>query len=114
MSNSVPFYAIRIKGTELYKGRGDCFVSFEEAMGLGVYYNQLKTAEKNLTLDMERYHGGTERYPTVSRFCIYSWTDDQYKYYAADREYVRECSQQYAIEFREIELEIVELRLTVA
>jgi hypothetical protein len=111
MSKSVPFYAIRMKGTEFYKGSYDCFVSFEEAIGLGVYYNQLKTAEKNLKLNMERFHGGTKRYPNAMRFEISK--GDEIKYYAADQEYVREASKDYEIEFREIELEIVELRLTL-
>jgi hypothetical protein len=110
MSNGVPFYAIRIKGTELYKGSYDCFIPFEAAVGSGGYYNQLKTAEKNLKLDMERFHGGTKRYPTAIRYS--TDTGAGVKYYAADQKYVD--SQEYEIEFREIELEIVELRLTVA
>lgn len=113
MSNSVPFYAIRIKGTELYKGSYDCFISFEEAMGAGIYYNRLTTAEKNLKSDMERYHGGTKRYPNANRYMIYN-DEGKLKYYAACQKYVDRDSQNYEIEFREIELEIVELRLTVA
>lgn len=110
MSNKVSFYAIRMKGTELYKGSYDCFISFEDAVGAGIYYNQLKTAEKNLKLDMERYHGGTKRYPNANRFIIPK--DGVIKYYAACQKYVD--SQLYEIEFREIELEIVELSMTVA
>ena len=112
MSNGVLFYAIRIKGTELYKGSHDCFIPFEDAVGGGVYYNQLKTAEKNLKQDMERYHGGTKRYPNANRFMIYN-DEGKLKYYAACQKYVDRDSQLYEIEFREIELEIVELILTV-
>ena len=108
----VPFYAIRIKGTDLYKGSHDCFVPFEEAIGGGVYYNQLKTAEKNLKLDMERYHGGTKRYPNANRFMILD--GDVIKYYAACHAYVRQVADLYKIEFREIELEIVELTMTIS
>jgi hypothetical protein len=111
MSNKVPFYAIRMKGTNLYKGSYDCFIPFEDAMGAGIYYNQLKTAEKNLKLDMERYHGGTKRYPNANRFMIYN-DEGKLEYYAACQKYVD--SQEYEIEFREIELEIVKLILTVA
>lgn len=113
MSNTVSFYAIRMKGTELYKGSYDCFIPFEDAVGAGIYYNQLKTAEKNLKLDMERYHGGTKRYPNANRYMIY---DDEFKlkYYAACQKFVDRDCQNYEIEFREIELEIVELNMTVA
>ena len=110
MTNGVSFYAIRIKGTEYYKGSYDQFVPFKVAIGAGVYYNRRSTAEKNVKVDIKRYYG-LNNYP-VTRFSIL--INGNTKYYSTNQEYVDYNSELYDIELMEIDLEIVELSMTVA
>ena len=107
----VKFYALRIKGTQWYKSSGSTFESFDAAIGCGVYYNQLKTAEKNLKTYTKMYKGGNPAYPRGQRFTTPNESGDGWNYFYADQKIaVDEAS--YKVEFWDIELEIVELVLT--
>ena len=53
---SVSFYAIRMKGTELYKASGSMFAPFDVAVAEGVYFNQRKTAEKKAKEYTKQYY----------------------------------------------------------
>lgn len=108
----VNFYAIRIKGTELYKCSYDTFDSFHVAISSGVYYNQRKNAEKILAKLHEKLYNTSNRYPEPSRFIIVE--NKVIQYYSTSKEFVEKFSKLYDIKLKDIELEIVELIMTKA
>lgn len=115
MNNGVPFYAIRIKGTNFYKcNRHLYFGTFEDAVGNGVFFNQKKNAEKVIRDCLQQLRGH-KNYPIhSSRFTIYESGWSNPKDYSGIQEFVDEASKEYPIEFMEIDLETVELTLKVA
>lgn len=110
----ISFYAIRIRGTDYFKNSKHLtFSSFEDAIAAGVFYNQRKSAEKAVKVSTRQLTG--DGYPTTaSRFLIYETATDQSRYCSSIQSFVDTESKKYEIEFMTIELEIVELHLTVA
>lgn len=114
MSKSVSFYAIRIKGTDLYKiSRHNDFGSFEEAMNTGVFFNQRKNAEKQIRDQMKSLKGYPGHPIGYSRYRII--IEGKAKAYTALKEFADTVTN-YEIEVRDIDLEVVffELHMTVA
>ncbi len=112
MSKPVSFYAIRIVGTDLYMiSRHNRFGSFEEAMDMGVFFNQRKNAEKKIKDHMKSLKGHPDYSIHDSRYEIV--VDGELKYYTALQEFADTVTN-YEIEVRDIELEVVPLVMNIA
>lgn len=113
MSKSVNFYAIRIKGTDFYMiSRHNRFGSFEEAMDMGVFFNQRKNAEKKIKDHMKQLKCHSDYSIYHSRYEIV--VDGEVKYYTAFKEFADIVASTYEIEVRDIELEVVPLVMSIA
>lgn len=112
MSNAVKFYAIRIKGTDFYKcSKHLHFASFKDAIAHGVFFNQRKNAEKTVRANTKQL--AAVGYPiNYSQFIVCNENED--KYYSGMKQFVDSQSELYPIEHWNIELEIVELNMTIA
>ena len=109
----VSFYAIRIVGTDFYMiSRYQRFGTFEEAMEMGVFFNQRKNAEKKIRDEMKRLKAQSGYSIYHSRYGIL--VDGVVKFYTAFKDFADLVSSTYEIEVRDIELEVVELHMTVA
>jgi len=102
---TVTLYMIREKVSGLYlcSKRRD-FGSFEDAVGMGVMFNQRKSAEKRIKEEMKRFSG--------AHGLVYTRYRLDEKYYTPDLDYALEESKRYEIEYRPIELEVAEILLT--
>ena len=113
MNKSINLFAIRIKGTDLFKtSRFDTFGAYDEAIHAGVYYNHEKTAELIVKKTMAKK-------AEQSRFAITE--NDVRTLYTASKEYFdsqltnpEQWKSLMPVKFREIELEVVTLKLTLA
>lgn len=113
MSKTVSFYAIRIRGTDFYMiSKHNRFGSFEEAMEMGVFFNQRKNAEKKIKEQMKPLKGHPDYSIHYSRYEIV--VDGELKYYTAIKEFADEVNSRYEIEVRDIELEVVPLVMSIA
>ena len=113
MSKQVSFYAIRIVGTDLYMiSRHQRFGTFEEAMDMGVFFNQRKNAEKKIRDAMKALKGHPDYSIHYSRYEVV--VDGLVRYYTALQAFADEVNSLYQIEVRDIDLEVVELHMTVA
>ena len=113
MSKTVSFYAIRIKGTDFYMiSKHKRFGSFEEAMDMGVFFNQRKNAEKKIRDEMKALKGHPDYSIHCSRYHMV--VDGELKYYTALQEFADEVNSLYEIEVRDIELEVVPLVMSIA
>lgn len=111
MSKQVSFYAIRIVGTDFYMiSRHKRFGTFEEAMDMGVFFNQRKNAEKKIRDEMKSLKGHPDYSIHYSRYEIF--VDGELKYYTALQEFADEVTD-YEIEVRDIELEVVPLVMSI-
>ncbi len=112
MIKSVNFYTIRIVGTDFYMiSKHKRFGSFEEAMGMGVFFNQRKTAEKKIRDEMKALKGHPDYSIYYSRYEIL--VDGEVKYYTAFKEFADIVASTYEIEVRDIELEVVPLTMSI-
>jgi len=107
----VNFYAIRIVGTDFYMiSRHQRFGTFEEAMDMGVFFNQRKNAEKKIRDAMKSLKGHPDYSIHYSRYGIF--VDGELKYYTALQEFADEVTD-YEIEVRDIDLEVVPLVMSI-
>lgn len=112
MSNPVSFYAIRIKGTDFFKiSKHNWFGSFEQAMENGVFFNTYKNAEKVIKEKTKSLKGHPDYQISQSRYEI--TVDGKSKYYTAIKEFANSATH-YDIEFRDIDLEVVELHMIIS
>lgn len=112
MSKQVSFYAIRIVGTDFYMiSRHQRFGTFEEAMDMGVFFNQRKNAEKKIRDEMKRLKGQSGYSIHHSRYGII--VDGDLKYYTALKEFADIVASTYEIEVRDIDLEVVPLVMSI-
>ena len=112
MAVDVTFYAIRIKGTDLFKGVQNNFVPFEQAMHDGVYSNTFKTAEKKLKEYNSEYKGGTKAHPKGRYFCIFNESENKWENFTCDYNSLE--NTRINVNYMDIELEIVELKMSIA
>jgi hypothetical protein len=112
MSKQVSFYAIRIVGTDFYMiSKHNRFGTFEEAMEMGVFFNQRKNAEKKIKEKMQALKGHPDYSIHYSRYEII--VDGEVKYYTALKEFADIVASTYEIEVRDIELEVVPLVMSI-
>jgi hypothetical protein len=116
MNTPFNFYAIRVVGTNLFKNsRHNTFGSYEQAIGNGVFFNQRKSAEKQIRDAMKQLKGHPDYPAYYSRYTLYPPENPQGepKMYSAIPEYVTSVTD-YPVELRDIELEVVTLSMSVA
>jgi hypothetical protein len=109
MTNSVKFYAIRIVGTNYFKSsKWLDFGDYETAMAAGVFYNQLKTAEKAIR--------------NAAKFLAHEGAEYSicWEWYTPDAQHAQREAQRKSRklpnrkpQFRALQLEIVELELRI-
>ena len=114
MNKQINLFAIRIKGTDLFKcSRHDLFGTYEDAMQSGCYYNQAENAEKIVKATMN----SLKKNP-YARFAMD--IDGEIKHFSMHKDLVdsmeklKSTKEYYEIQFRKIELEVVTLSLTLA
>jgi hypothetical protein len=111
MTKQINLFAIRIKGTDLYKSSAhSTFGPYEDAMMSGVYYNQAKNAERHIKETMARLTAG-KGYTRMQSY--YSICDETGKCIENCTFFQEVADATWTIKVREIELEVVTLTLSV-
>jgi hypothetical protein len=107
---TVSFYAIKIKNTDLFKGQQKLFCDFKTAITDGCFSNSLEAAEKKLKEYNSMFKGGTKAYPNGINFRILNDS----VYYCADLKSPDFSRKIEPVTFMDIELEIIELKMSIA
>jgi hypothetical protein len=113
-SPAVKFYAIRIVGTDYFKSsKWADFSDYETAMGNGVFFNQRKTAERVIRNTAKFLASEASEYSICKEWYT---PDAQHAQHEASRR--RRTGTQWLPnrkpKFRALELEVVELDLSIA
>jgi hypothetical protein len=109
-SPAVKFYAIRIVGTDYFKSsKWADFSDYETAMGNGVFFNQRKTAERVIRNTAKFLASEASEYSICK------------EWYTPDAQHAQQEAQRKSRKlpnrkpkFRALELEVVELDLSIA
>lgn len=102
------FYAIRIVGTDRFKiSKHAAFGSFDDAMMMGCFFNQTKSAEKAIRDTLKKLRGEAPYSDHGSQYVVNNGGVNQF--YTPSAKY----AEMVGVELKPIELEVVTLSMIV-